>query len=161
MTENGSAKDLEGELLGPYRLLRQLREGGYSVLFLAEQTAPLSRHVAIKTVKRGMETRSVIRRMESEAQILAQMIHPGIPSLLGQASRQTAVPTFQCNSSRGPRSMNTATRTESDCAHASACFRRSAESFTMSIKAASFLSGRFAKKRVSPVGIAWPSFFRC
>ena len=65
-----------GHEIGPYRLLKQLGEGGFGVVFLAEQQHPMKRKVAIKIIKPGMDSRSVIARFESERQVLAIMDHP-------------------------------------------------------------------------------------
>ncbi len=70
-----------GDTLGPYRLVRQLGEGGFGAVFLAEQSEPLKRLVAIKILKPGMDTRHVIARFEQERQTLAIMDHPAIASV--------------------------------------------------------------------------------
>ncbi len=64
--------------IGPYRILDHLGEGGFCVVYLAEQTVPLRRQVALKLIKPGLDTRSVIARFEVERQALAMMSHPGI-----------------------------------------------------------------------------------
>ena len=68
----------DGETLGPYRLLRILGEGGMGIVYLAEQREPIRRLVAIKLIKRGMDTRDVIRRFDAERQALALMQHAHI-----------------------------------------------------------------------------------
>jgi WD40 repeat protein/serine/threonine protein kinase len=67
-----------GTLIGPYKLLEQIGEGGFGVVFMAEQTRPLCRKVALKVLKPGMDTRQVIARFEAERQALALMDHPSI-----------------------------------------------------------------------------------
>jgi tetratricopeptide (TPR) repeat protein len=67
-----------GMLIGPYKLLEQIGEGGFGVVFMAEQTAPVRRRVALKILKPGMDTRQVIARFEAERQALAIMDHPNI-----------------------------------------------------------------------------------
>ena len=67
-----------GQTVGPYRLERCLGEGGMGEVWLAEQTAPVRRTVALKLVKAGMDTRSVVARFEAERQALAMMEHPAI-----------------------------------------------------------------------------------
>src|SRR5262249_37507857 len=68
--------------LGPYKVLERLGEGGFGVVFLAEQTQPVRRLVALKVVKPGMDSRQVIARFEAERQALALMDHPNIARVL-------------------------------------------------------------------------------
>src|SRR5262249_6014502 len=65
-----------GAVLGPYQLLEQLGEGGFGVVYLAEQQQPVRRKVALKVLKPGMDTRQVLARFEQERQALAPMGHP-------------------------------------------------------------------------------------
>jgi serine/threonine-protein kinase len=67
-----------GTLIGPYKLLEEIGEGGFGVVFMAEQQQPLRRKVALKVLKPGMDTRQVIARFEAERQALALMDHPHI-----------------------------------------------------------------------------------
>ena len=71
-----------GTIIGPYKLLQQIGEGGMGVVFMAEQTEPLQRTVALKIIKPGMDTRQVIARFEAERQALAMMDHPNIARVL-------------------------------------------------------------------------------
>jgi serine/threonine protein kinase/tetratricopeptide (TPR) repeat protein len=71
-----------GTVIGPYKLLQQIGEGGMGVVFMAEQTAPIQRTVALKIIKPGMDTRQVIARFEAERQALAMMDHPNIAKVL-------------------------------------------------------------------------------
>jgi serine/threonine protein kinase/tetratricopeptide (TPR) repeat protein len=71
-----------GGVLGPYRLLQQIGEGGMGVVFLAEQTEPVRRRVALKIIKPGMDSKQVIARFEAEQQALALMDHPNIARVL-------------------------------------------------------------------------------
>src|SRR5215469_3831065 len=64
-------RERPGDLIGPYKLLEQIGEGGFGVVFMAEQTEPLRRKVALKVVKPGMDTRQVVARFEAERQALA------------------------------------------------------------------------------------------
>jgi serine/threonine protein kinase/tetratricopeptide (TPR) repeat protein len=77
-----------GTVLGPYKVLEQIGEGGFGVVFMAEQREPIRRKVALKVLKPGMESRQVIARFEAERQALALMDHPNIAKVLdaGQAS---------------------------------------------------------------------------
>ena len=65
-----------GDRIGRYKLLQQLGEGGGGVVYLAEQEEPVRRRVALKVIKLGMDTRSVVARFEAERQALAMMDHP-------------------------------------------------------------------------------------
>jgi len=71
-----------GSVIGPYKLLQQIGEGGMGVVFMAEQTEPIQRTVALKIIKPGMDTRQVIARFEAERQALALMDHPNIARVL-------------------------------------------------------------------------------
>jgi len=70
--------DRPGTVIGPYKLLEQIGEGGFGVVFMAEQQQPLRRKVALKVLKPGMDTRQVVARFEAERQALALMDHPNI-----------------------------------------------------------------------------------
>lgn len=71
-----------GKMVGRYKLLQRLGEGGFGVVFMAEQTEPISRHVAVKIIKPGMDSKAVIARFEAERQALAMMDHPNIAKVL-------------------------------------------------------------------------------
>ena len=71
-----------GTVIGPYKLLQQIGEGGMGVVYMAEQTEPVERRVALKIIKPGMDTRQVIARFEAERQALAMMDHPNIARVL-------------------------------------------------------------------------------
>ena len=71
-----------GTIIGPYKLLEQIGEGGFGVVYMAEQTEPVRRRVALKIIKPGMDTRQVIARFEAERQALALMDHPNIARVL-------------------------------------------------------------------------------
>ena len=64
--------------IGPYRLLQQIGEGGMGEVWLAEQSKPVKRRVAVKVIKRGMDSKAFIARFEAERQALALMDHPTI-----------------------------------------------------------------------------------
>src|SRR5947208_910579 len=67
-----------GTVIGPYKILQQIGEGGFGCVFMAEQQRPVHRKVALKVIKLGMDTRMVIARFEAERQALAMMDHPNI-----------------------------------------------------------------------------------
>lgn len=71
-----------GEIIGRYKLLAQIGEGGCGDVYLAEQLEPVRRRVALKIIKLGMDTKSVIARFEAERQALAMMDHPNIAKIL-------------------------------------------------------------------------------
>jgi len=71
-----------GTIIGPYKLLEQIGEGGMGLVFMAEQTQPVRRKVALKVLKPGMDTRQVVARFEAERQALALMDHPNIARVL-------------------------------------------------------------------------------
>src|SRR5262249_47099578 len=71
-----------GTVIGPYKLMEQIGEGGMGVVFVAEQQHPVRRKVALKVIKPGMDTRQVIARFEAERQALALMDHPNIAKVL-------------------------------------------------------------------------------
>jgi eukaryotic-like serine/threonine-protein kinase len=83
-----------GTIIGPYKLLQQIGEGGMGVVFMAEQTEPIQRSVALKIIKPGMDTRQVIARFEAERQALAMMDHPNIARVLDAGTTDTGRPYF-------------------------------------------------------------------
>jgi hypothetical protein len=72
-----------GTLVGRYKLLEQVGEGGMGIVFVAEQTEPVRRRVALKIIKPGTDTKQVIARFEAERQALAMMEHPNIAKIFG------------------------------------------------------------------------------
>ena len=74
----GSSREMLGGQIGPYKLLGILGEGGYGIVYLAEQHEPIRRRVALKIIKPGMDTKQVIARFEAERQALALFNHPNI-----------------------------------------------------------------------------------
>jgi eukaryotic-like serine/threonine-protein kinase len=83
-----------GRRIGPYKLLQKIGEGGCGVVYLAEQEKPVCRRVALKVVKLGMDTKSVIARFEAERQALALMDHPNIARVLDAGATETGRPYF-------------------------------------------------------------------
>src|SRR5579863_4892985 len=84
----------EGAFIGPYRLLRLIGQGGMGEVWLAEQTEPVRRPVALKLIKVGMDTREVVARFESERQALAMMDHPAIAKVFDAGSTPQGRPYF-------------------------------------------------------------------
>jgi WD40 repeat protein/serine/threonine protein kinase/Tfp pilus assembly protein PilF len=82
-----------GTVIGPYKLLAQIGEGGMGLVFVAEQEQPIKRRVALKIIKPGMDSRQVIGRFEAERQALAMMDHPNIAKVL-DAGTTTSGPYF-------------------------------------------------------------------
>ncbi|MFN0126295.1 MAG: protein kinase domain-containing protein [Verrucomicrobiales bacterium] len=83
-----------GEHIGRYKLLQEIGEGGFGTVWMAEQVEPVSRRVALKIIKLGMDTREVIARFEAERQALAMMDHPNIAKVLDAGSTDKGRPFF-------------------------------------------------------------------
>jgi tetratricopeptide (TPR) repeat protein len=83
-----------GSLIGRYKLLEIIGEGGMGVVYMAEQEQPVRRKVAIKIIKLGMDTRQVVARFEAERQALAMMDHPHIAQVLDAGATDTGRPYF-------------------------------------------------------------------
>jgi serine/threonine protein kinase len=81
-------------VIGPYKLLQQIGEGGMGTVFMAEQTQPVQRKVALKIIKPGMDSRSIIGRFEQERQALALMDHPNIAKVLDADTTESGRPYF-------------------------------------------------------------------
>ena len=84
----------EPRRIGPYRLLERIGEGAMGEVFLAEQTSPVVRRVALKVIKLGMDTRDVIARFEAERQTLAIMSHPSIAQIFDAGATVEGRPFF-------------------------------------------------------------------
>jgi serine/threonine protein kinase/WD40 repeat protein len=96
-------REQPGDRIGRYKLLQSIGEGGVGTVFMAEQEEPVRRRVALKVLKPGMDTRSVIARFETERQALALMDHPGIAKVLDAGSTATGRPYFVMELVRGIR----------------------------------------------------------
>jgi len=83
-----------GSIIGPYRLLELIGEGGFGAVYMAEQIEPVRRRVALKIIKLGMDTRRVIARFEAERQALAMMDHPNIARVLDAGATESGRPYF-------------------------------------------------------------------
>ena len=92
-----------GDRIGRYKLLEKIGEGGCGVVYMAEQEEPMRRRVALKVIKFGMDTRSVIGRFEAERQALALMDHPNIAKVFDGGATPTGRPYFVMELVRGMR----------------------------------------------------------
>ena len=90
-----------GTVIGRYKLLQQIGEGGMGVVYMAEQEEPVRRRVALKIIKLGMDTKSVIARFEAERQALAMMDHPNIAKVLDGGATDAGRPYFVMELVRG------------------------------------------------------------
>ena len=81
LTPVSGIAEATGSVIGPYKLMEQIGEGGMGVVYVAEQHVPVRRKVALKVIKPGMDTRQVIARFEAERQALAMMDHPNIAKI--------------------------------------------------------------------------------
>ena len=90
----GPLSEGPGSVIGRYKLLQQIGEGGFGVVFMAEQLEPIRRRVALKIIKPGMDTRAVMARFEAERQALAMMDHPNIARVLDAGATETGRPYF-------------------------------------------------------------------
>jgi serine/threonine protein kinase/tetratricopeptide (TPR) repeat protein len=88
------SSETAGSSIGPYKLLQQIGEGGMGTVWMAEQTEPVRRIVALKVIKAGMDSALVIARFEAERQALALMDHPNIAKVLDAGSTEGGRPFF-------------------------------------------------------------------
>jgi serine/threonine protein kinase len=93
-TVYSAAVPAAGQSIGPYKLLQKIGEGGFGVVFMAEQREPVRRKVALKVIKLGMDTRQVIARFEQERQALALMDHPHIAKVFDAGATDSGRPYF-------------------------------------------------------------------
>ncbi len=98
-----STGEQAGDRIGRYKLLQQIGEGGWGVVFMAEQDEPVRRKVALKVVKPGMDTKIVIARFEAERQALALMDHPNIAHVLDAGATENGRPYFVMELVRGAK----------------------------------------------------------
>jgi serine/threonine protein kinase len=90
-----------GDQIGPYKLLERIGEGGFGVVYMADQQAPVRRRVALKIIKPGMDTWDVLKRFEAERQALALMDHPHIARALDAGATESGRPYFVMELVRG------------------------------------------------------------
>jgi WD40 repeat protein/serine/threonine protein kinase len=93
-TTFGLASEKIGERIGRYRLIERIGRGGCGVVYLAEQEEPVRRRVALKVIKLGMDTQSVVARFEAERQALAMMDHPNIARVFDAGATDNGRPFF-------------------------------------------------------------------
>ena len=91
----------EGSVIGRYKLLQNIGEGGCGIVYMAEQQQPVVRRVALKIIKLGMDTKQVIARFEAERQALAMMDHPNIAKVFDAGATDTWRPYFVMELVRG------------------------------------------------------------
>jgi serine/threonine-protein kinase len=100
-TADESIPEHPGTQIGPYKLLEQIGEGGFGIVFMAEQLQPVRRRVALKVLKPGMDTRQVVARFEAERQALALMDHPHIAYVFDGGQTPAGRPYFVMELVRG------------------------------------------------------------
>src|SRR5215471_13529821 len=101
--DNPGAGSLEqpGTVIGPYKLIEQIGEGGMGTVWMAQQTEPVKRLVAVKLIKAGMDSKEVIARFETERQALALMDHPHIAQVFDGGATASGRPYFVMELVRG------------------------------------------------------------
>jgi non-specific serine/threonine protein kinase/serine/threonine-protein kinase len=100
-TLNPLLPERPGTMIGPYKLQEQIGEGGMGLVFMAEQTQPVKRRVALKVLKPGMDSRQVVARFEAERQALALMDHPHIAKIHDAGATASGRPYFVMELVRG------------------------------------------------------------
>ncbi|QOV91881.1 serine/threonine protein kinase [Humisphaera borealis] len=88
--------------VGPYRVIRELGEGGFGSVYLAEQARPVRRQVALKVIKPGMDSRQVLLRFDAERQVLALMEHPNVARVFDAGTTEAGRPWFAMERVDGP-----------------------------------------------------------
>ena len=100
---NDAPVEIIGQKIGRYKILERVGEGGCGVVYVAEQTEPIRRRVALKVIKLGMDTKQVVARFEAERQALAMMDHPNIAKVLDAGTTEAGRPYFVMELVRGIR----------------------------------------------------------
>ena len=99
--ERSASLEKAGDRVGPYKLLQQIGEGGFGVVWMAEQEKPISRRVAIKVIKAGMDSKEVLSRFDAERQALARMEHPNIARVIDAGVTEAGRPYFAMDLVKG------------------------------------------------------------
>jgi serine/threonine protein kinase len=99
--KNSAPRQEPGTVIGSFKLLEAIGEGGMGVVYMAEQVQPVRRKVALKVIKPGMDTKQVIARFEAERQALAMMDHPNIARILDAGATESGRPYFVMELVRG------------------------------------------------------------
>src|SRR5262249_45568857 len=94
VTSDEPVAERPGTRIGPYKLLEPIGEGGMGTVWMAQQTEPVKRQVALKVIKAGMDSKQVIARFEAERQALALMDHPNIARVLDAGATGAGRPYF-------------------------------------------------------------------
>ena len=92
MGDGAGYGEREGDKIGPYTLRERIGEGGFGVVWMAQQRKPVDRKVALKVIKAGMDTKQVLARFEAERQALAAMNHPNIASFIDAGATESGRP---------------------------------------------------------------------
>ena len=100
-TINPSLVEPAGTVIGPYQILEQIGEGGFGIVYMADQQSPVRRRVALKIIKPGMDTKEVLARFRAELQALALMDHPNIARALDAGATDSGRPYFVMELVRG------------------------------------------------------------
>src|SRR3984893_3542686 len=93
-TSAGPAASAVSSFIGPYRILQVLGEGGMGIVYIAEQSTPIVRRVALKVLKLGMDTKQLATRYKAERQARAMMDHPGIARVHDAGATDAGRPYF-------------------------------------------------------------------
>lgn len=96
-----SVQEGPGDVVDRYKLLERIGEGGFGIVYMAQQSKPIRRRVALKIIKLGMDTHQVVARFEAERQALALMDHPNIARVIDGGSTSTGRPYFVMELVRG------------------------------------------------------------
>jgi len=103
LPQSAPCDEMPGDFIGRYKLLEKIGEGGWGVVWMAEQNEPVRRRVALKILKLGMDTKEVVARFESERQALAMMDHPNISKVFDGGATPSGRPYFVMELVRGVR----------------------------------------------------------
>jgi len=98
---HGPIEESAGTVVGPYKLLEAIGEGGFGIVYMADQQVPVRRRVAVKIIKPGMDSRQVLARFDAERQALAMMDHPNIARALDAGTTSSGRPYFVMELVRG------------------------------------------------------------